>query len=327
MFGFAQAAVCLGHRLQMLRWTAESIHQNVLHEFGVPADLFIYSTRPLRAEDLPQLWHWVVDVDVEPDEEAAVVELAAREGRSWPPPLEKMSLRAQAAAEGRVWRLTHAPAGSPGVAYMQRRCLERVAVQEHGPREGKRYTWVISTRPDLLWIGPHASLAFLQPSTCHVPSGEDYGGLNDRHVVCPRPLADVYLGDAWAQLWSAEAILWCWAARRGRLLNWKTEAWVEMNPERWLQARLETAGLHVGRLALPAVVVKQQMARSDAGGLELFGKYTSELKLAETCLQDTSTNRPATNAASTFPECQAVAEKQITVSSVCIRQIFYSINS
>eukprot|EP00931_Biecheleriopsis_adriatica_P077058 TRINITY_DN50695_c0_g1_i1.p1 TRINITY_DN50695_c0_g1~~TRINITY_DN50695_c0_g1_i1.p1 ORF type:complete len:476 (-),score=69.81 TRINITY_DN50695_c0_g1_i1:138-1565(-) len=303
MPGDSWVAICLGHRLDMLRWTQDSINQNFLSSLAFQADLFIYSRWHVTIADFPVLWHRVVDVDVQVDEDAKVAALAAKEGRTWPPPLEKWSLHAKVAAEGRAWRLQHAAAGSPKVAYMHRRCLERITAFEL-ERAGKQYAWVIWSRPDILWIGPHPALSSLEPAMCHVPVGEDNSGINDRHAICPRHLADVYLGGAWPQLWSAEAVLWCWTARRSRLLRQQDTTLplpLELNTERWLQARLEAANLPVGRLALPAFVIKQR--QREAGVFEMLAKYTSEMQHAQACLRPGAYN----------PWCTAALEDEISL--------------
>ena len=52
-----------------------------------------------------------------------------------------------------------------------------------------RYDRFVITRSDFVWLGPHPPLSVLDRSAIWVPSGEDYGGLNDRHMVASR--ADV----------------------------------------------------------------------------------------------------------------------------------------
>jgi hypothetical protein len=52
-----------------------------------------------------------------------------------------------------------------------------------------RYDRFIITRSDFLWLCPHPPLSVLDRDKIWVPRGEDYGGLNDRHLVASR--ADV----------------------------------------------------------------------------------------------------------------------------------------
>lgn len=52
-----------------------------------------------------------------------------------------------------------------------------------------RYDRFVITRSDFAWLCPHPPLSVLDCSAIWVPNGEDYGGLNDRHLVASR--ADV----------------------------------------------------------------------------------------------------------------------------------------
>ncbi|TAG79738.1 MAG: hypothetical protein EAZ21_09810 [Betaproteobacteria bacterium] len=48
------------------------------------------------------------------------------------------------------------------------------------------YERVLVSRTDLRWLGNHPPLDLLQPQYLWTPSGEEYGGINDRHWVLPR---------------------------------------------------------------------------------------------------------------------------------------------
>ena len=52
-----------------------------------------------------------------------------------------------------------------------------------------RYDRFVITRSDFLWLCPHPPLSILDRDAIWLPNGEDYGGLNDRHLVASR--ADV----------------------------------------------------------------------------------------------------------------------------------------
>ncbi len=52
-----------------------------------------------------------------------------------------------------------------------------------------RYDRFVLTRSDFVWLCPHPPLNILDHAAIWVPSGEDYDGLNDRHLVASR--ADV----------------------------------------------------------------------------------------------------------------------------------------
>jgi hypothetical protein len=49
-----------------------------------------------------------------------------------------------------------------------------------------RYDRFVITRSDFVWLSPHPPLSILDGSAVWLPDGENYGGLNDRHVVASR---------------------------------------------------------------------------------------------------------------------------------------------
>jgi hypothetical protein len=49
-----------------------------------------------------------------------------------------------------------------------------------------RYDRFIITRSDFFWLCPHPPLSVLDQDAIWVPDGEDYGGVNDRHLVASR---------------------------------------------------------------------------------------------------------------------------------------------
>jgi hypothetical protein len=49
-----------------------------------------------------------------------------------------------------------------------------------------RYDRFVITRPDFVWLCPHPPLSILDRDAIWLPEGEDYGGLNDRHLVVSR---------------------------------------------------------------------------------------------------------------------------------------------
>ncbi|CAN0313142.1 unnamed protein product, partial [Phaeothamnion confervicola] len=83
---------------------------------------------------------------------------------------------------------------SPGGAVYQLTDLSRALhmVRAREARRGFPYEWVICTRTDFIWLAPHPPLHLLDPTHAWVPSGQDWGGINDRHAVLARPLADIY---------------------------------------------------------------------------------------------------------------------------------------
>jgi hypothetical protein len=50
----------------------------------------------------------------------------------------------------------------------------------------ERYDRFVITRSDFVWLCPHPPLSILDGSAIWVPNGEDYGGINDRHLVASR---------------------------------------------------------------------------------------------------------------------------------------------
>jgi len=49
-----------------------------------------------------------------------------------------------------------------------------------------KYDWFIVTRSDYMYPVPHVPLEMLSPESVWIPDGEKYGGVTDRHLVCPR---------------------------------------------------------------------------------------------------------------------------------------------
>lgn len=68
------------------------------------------------------------------------------------------------------------------IMHNKRRLLETL----HRLELTDKYDWFVITRSDLLWLADHPNpcRAHWESSNVYVPTGEDYGGLNDRHIVC-----------------------------------------------------------------------------------------------------------------------------------------------
>jgi hypothetical protein len=49
-----------------------------------------------------------------------------------------------------------------------------------------KYDWFIITRSDYMYPVPHVPLEMLSQTSVWIPDGEKYGGVTDRHLVCPR---------------------------------------------------------------------------------------------------------------------------------------------
>lgn len=48
-----------------------------------------------------------------------------------------------------------------------------------------KYDWFIITRSDYMYPVPHVPLDMLSPTSVWIPNGEHYGGVTDRHLICP----------------------------------------------------------------------------------------------------------------------------------------------
>ena len=69
--------------------------------------------------------------------------------------------------------------------------LYRLLLQSEAAR-GNRYASVVWSRLDFFWLRPHPPLRLLSSCALWVPLAEDSGGLNDRHAMMSREVADVY---------------------------------------------------------------------------------------------------------------------------------------
>ena len=47
------------------------------------------------------------------------------------------------------------------------------------------YDWFVITRSDYMYPVPHVPLHMLSPTSVWIPDGEKYGGVTDRHLICP----------------------------------------------------------------------------------------------------------------------------------------------
>lgn len=99
-------------------------------------------------------------------------------------------------------------------------------------RVHEKYERVVITRSDFFHGVPHVPLDLLDSRYIWVPHGEHYGGINDRHVICPSGLVLNLLsvGDELTRISPLEQ------ARQMRGRKW--------NIERFLQFRYKQLGLH-----------------------------------------------------------------------------------
>lgn len=49
-----------------------------------------------------------------------------------------------------------------------------------------QYDWFIITRSDYMYPVPHVPLELLSRDSVWIPDGEKYGGVTDRHLICPK---------------------------------------------------------------------------------------------------------------------------------------------
>lgn len=75
--------------------------------------------------------------------------------------------------------------------HYQSRCLTMIERAERA--RGRPYERVLFTRLENHWLAPHPPLALLSADRVWVPAGEDNGGVNDRHWLSPRLIADKLL--------------------------------------------------------------------------------------------------------------------------------------
>lgn len=73
-----------------------------------------------------------------------------------------------------------------------RQCLR--LIQQREANYDVRYDRIVWSRLENTWLLPHPPLRLLDRECAWIPFGEDYRGLNDRHVLLPRAAADAHLG-------------------------------------------------------------------------------------------------------------------------------------
>ena len=76
-------------------------------------------------------------------------------------------------------------------------------------KNGRRFDWVIRSRPDYLWTSPPVPPSLLPQfkdwRMVWIPQGEDYGGVNDRFALMEREVADIYFA-LWQAFTSGQAL-------------------------------------------------------------------------------------------------------------------------
>ena len=72
--------------------------------------------------------------------------------------------------------------GSAAILLVYRELLYRL-IQDHGLH--KKYDWFMVTRSDQIHLCEHQTFDSFDRRAIHIPEGEDYGGVSDRHTIYP----------------------------------------------------------------------------------------------------------------------------------------------
>uniref|UniRef100_A0A7S3FK20 Uncharacterized protein n=1 Tax=Haptolina ericina TaxID=156174 RepID=A0A7S3FK20_9EUKA len=115
-------------------------------------------------------------------------------------------------------------------------------VEAHEAERGTPYRILIYSRLEFDWWLDHPPLRLLSPRRVWVPSGQNIGGLNDRHAVVPREFGPAYFR-RWELLLSAQL-----------LQAIPIEAMLHGSSEDFLDGALQHAGVKVGEFPNGAVL-------------------------------------------------------------------------
>jgi hypothetical protein len=99
-----------------------------------------------------------------------------------PPPDWRSMLRIKGIWQGGIRSSDPQPSGSSTLPFC--RWLLLNGLQQDDILD--RYDRFVITRSDFVWSCPHPPLSILDRSAIWVPDGENYGGVNDRHLVASR---------------------------------------------------------------------------------------------------------------------------------------------
>ncbi|CAE8645440.1 unnamed protein product [Polarella glacialis] len=283
-------AVCLAGDLRNLELTADRIDRMLVRPLS--ADLFIYGPKAKRKADqaaLSWLMHRPYTKSVRiyaenvtqtlrslPEEQARNLEEAIRQvPGNW---LGGARLRDGSELDimhRTGWLSGKAPSGwrerswveGSGVFQMfaRRECLDMMTRYESEIRSGRRYKHVVVTRSDLHWIMPHPTLEQLESLYNDSENdriwiadttGDDWGGLYDRHFVAPRWLSSAGILNDWDIVLSGLATtIFQGYEQRGGPTNGQTEKHQSgINTEQWLATRLQFAQIPAKRFPALAYV-------------------------------------------------------------------------
>eukprot|EP01004_Peranema_trichophorum_P003725 NODE_2698_length_1514_cov_40.649892_g2324_i0.p1 GENE.NODE_2698_length_1514_cov_40.649892_g2324_i0~~NODE_2698_length_1514_cov_40.649892_g2324_i0.p1 ORF type:complete len:347 (+),score=16.93 NODE_2698_length_1514_cov_40.649892_g2324_i0:40-1080(+) len=79
---------------------------------------------------------------------------------------------------------------------------------KHENQRNVKYKWIIRTRPDIFWVIEHPVISIFESkwnSSIWVPEGSEFNGINDRHAVVPRNIAESYFR-RWSYLRNGDAL-------------------------------------------------------------------------------------------------------------------------
>jgi hypothetical protein len=215
--------------------TAESFRTNVLDALGADLALCVKAGEPENPLHEWARYRWTFD---EPrdwarqyDEMAGGAEWRALLGFSHHF-LDALSAPDQEDPSGEK-----RPSSDP-ILHFYRRIL-RFSLEREGLLES--YDWLVLTRSDFLWPRPHPHPRHLSPRHVYTLDGERYGGVCDRHFVCPRRDFSRFLS-------VSEPIFAEPVELRRRIERISArQGWFFLNSERFLAMRLRELGLW-GRL-------------------------------------------------------------------------------
>ncbi len=101
----------------------------------------------------------------------------------------------------------------------------------------RAYDWLVVTRSDFLWRVPHPGIGVLSDRRIYLLDGEQYGGVEDRHIVVPRRFVDPVLSLT-DPIYTDPEGLKRYLDRRSAMNDWAF-----LNIERFLAACLKRSGL------------------------------------------------------------------------------------
>eukprot|EP00803_Ostreobium_quekettii_P000246 evm.model.scf_77.5 EVM.evm.TU.scf_77.5 scf_77:110753-114312(-) len=229
--GEERVAVCLAGQLRNMTDTAASIRRHLIDV--LKADTFIYA--PMTAD-----WaNWGM---------IGNVTRVVLEGNEVDPVavLEHNPLYSDYILNYKDNFLAPADGRPGGCLYQYRsrsKCLDLVVERE--VETGLKYHRVVFARPDMEYLYDVPPLRLLDPGYTWIPTGEDWGGINDRSAIIAREHAETYF-----RLW--EVILNGTALQQ---LRERVGPKGSMNAEAFMWMQMQIHGVKVGRYSAVAAIV------------------------------------------------------------------------